>query len=117
MARLAAADVALDTFPYGSHTNAADALWAGVPLVTASGQTFASRVGASMLATAGLSEWAFDDPRKALDFVASLARDPAKVAAAKEKARAARGSALFDAPAFARDFERLLLVAAGREAP
>lgn len=116
MARLAAADVALDTFPYGSHTNAADALWAGVPLVTAFGETFASRVGASMLATAGLSEWAFDDPRKALEFVASLARDPTKLAAAKEKARAARGSALFDAPAFARDFERRLLMAAGREA-
>lgn len=116
MARLAAADIALDTFPYGSHTNAADALWAGVPLVTTFGETFASRVGASMLATAGLSEWAFDDPRKALDFVATLARDPARLAAAKEKARAARGSPLYDAPAFARDFERLLLAAAGRQA-
>ena len=114
MARLASADIALDTFPYGSHTNAADALWAGVPLVTAYGGTFASRVGTSMLTTAGLPEWAFDDPRKALDFVASLARDPAKLAAAKQKARAARSSALFDAAAHARDFERLLLVAAGR---
>jgi predicted O-linked N-acetylglucosamine transferase (SPINDLY family) len=116
MARLAAADIALDTFPYGSHTNAADALWAGVPLVTTFGETFASRVGASMLATAGLSEWAFDDPRKALDFVATLARDPARLAAAKEKARAARNSPLYDAAAFARDFERLLLAAAGRQA-
>jgi hypothetical protein len=50
------------------------------------------------------------------EFVAALARDPTKLAAAKEKARAARGSALFDAPAFARDFERRLLMAAGREA-
>jgi predicted O-linked N-acetylglucosamine transferase (SPINDLY family) len=83
--------------------------------MTTYGETFASRVGASLLATAGLSEWAFDDTRKALDFVASLARDPAKLVAAKEKARAARGSALFDAQAFARDFERLLLTAAGRE--
>ncbi|HUQ27878.1 MAG TPA: tetratricopeptide repeat protein [Usitatibacter sp.] len=114
MSRLALADIALDTYPYGSHTNAADALWAGVPLVTTRGETFASRVGASLLATAGLSEWAFDDAGKAFDTVIELARDPAKLAAAREKARAARTSALFDAAGFARDFERVLLLAAGR---
>ncbi len=114
MARLAAADIALDTYPYGSHTNAVDALWAGLPLVTTYGETFASRVGASLLATAGLSQWAFDDPRKAFDATVSLARDPAALAAAREKARAARSSPLFDAAGFARDFERVLLQAAGR---
>ena len=46
--------------------------------------------------------------------VLGLARDPAKLAAAKEKAMTARTSALFDAVAFARDFERVLLAAAGR---
>ena len=112
--RLAAADIALDTFPYGSHTNAADALWAGVPLVTTYGETFASRVGASMLSTAGLSEWAFADARTAFDAVLALAREPALLAAAKEKARGARSSPLFDAVSFARDFERVLVAAAGR---
>jgi predicted O-linked N-acetylglucosamine transferase (SPINDLY family) len=48
--------------------------------------------------------------------VIALARDPAALAAAKEKARAARQSPLFDAAGFARDFERVLLQAAGREA-
>ncbi len=114
MSRLAAADIALDTFPYGSHTNAADALWAGVPLITVRGETFASRVGASLLATAGLDEWAFDDAARASDAVVALANDPAKLAAAKAKAAAARNSALFDAAGFARDFERLLLQAASR---
>jgi predicted O-linked N-acetylglucosamine transferase (SPINDLY family) len=114
MSRLAAADIALDTFPYGSHTNAADALWAGVPLITVRGETFASRVGASLLATAGLDEWAFDDAARASDAVVSLANDPARLAAAKAKAAAARSSALFDAAGFARDFERLLLQAASR---
>jgi predicted O-linked N-acetylglucosamine transferase (SPINDLY family) len=116
MARLAAADIALDTFPYGSHTNAADALWAGVPLITTYGETFASRVGASLLATAGLSEWAFDDAARAQQATLALAGDRARLAAAREKARHARESALFDAAGFARDFERLLLTAAGREA-
>jgi predicted O-linked N-acetylglucosamine transferase (SPINDLY family) len=114
MSRLAAADIALDTFPYGSHTNAADALWAGVPLITVRGETFASRVGASLLATAGLDEWAFDDAARASHAVVSLANDPAKLAAAKAKAAAARASTLFDAAGFARDFERLLLQAASR---
>jgi protein O-GlcNAc transferase len=114
MSRLAAADIALDTFPYGSHTNAVDALWAGIPLVTTRGATFASRVGASALRTAGLDEWVFDDPANASQAVIALASDPAALAAAKERVRAARSSALFDAAAFARDFERVLLAAAGR---
>ena len=114
LARLAAADIVLDTFPYGSHTNAVDALWAGVPLITHYGETFASRVGASLLHTAGLPEWAFDDGAQAQQAVAALASDRARLAAAKDKARGARASPLFDAAGFARDFERLLLSAAGR---
>jgi predicted O-linked N-acetylglucosamine transferase (SPINDLY family) len=116
MGRLAAADIALDTFPYGSHTNAADALWAGVPFITTRGATFASRVGASLLHTAGLDEWIFDDAARAAAAVIALARDPAALAAARDKARAARHSPLFDAPGFAREFERMLLRAAGRDA-
>jgi len=71
-------------------------------------------VGASLLATAGLSEWAFDDEEKAMRAVATLAGDRARLAAAREKARQARTSLLFDAADFARDFERVLLQAAGR---
>ncbi|HVN36477.1 MAG TPA: tetratricopeptide repeat protein, partial [Casimicrobiaceae bacterium] len=56
IARLACADLALDTRPYGSHTTGCDALWAGVPLLTCPGETFASRVGASLLHTAGMPE-------------------------------------------------------------
>ncbi|MFN3566582.1 MAG: tetratricopeptide repeat protein, partial [Burkholderiaceae bacterium] len=49
LARLANADLVLDTLPYNAHTTASDALWAGVPLVTCPGETFASRVAASLL--------------------------------------------------------------------
>ena len=48
LARYALADLFLDTFPYGAHTTAADAMWMGVPIVTTPGMSFASRVCASL---------------------------------------------------------------------
>ena len=56
IARLRAADLALDTLPYGAHTTGSDALWAGVPLLTCRGATFAGRVGASLLEAVGLAD-------------------------------------------------------------
>ena len=56
LARLAAADLALDTLPYNAHTTASDALWAGLPMVTCSGTTFASRVAGSLLHAGGVPE-------------------------------------------------------------
>src|SRR6185369_3961841 len=75
IARLALADIAIDTFPYGSHTTASDALWAGVPLITTRGETFASRVSASVLAAAGMRDWTFDDPDEASRAILEMARD------------------------------------------
>ena len=60
LARYRLADLALDTFPYTSHTTAADALWAGCPLVTRMGSTFASRVAGSALINAGMRELVAD---------------------------------------------------------
>src|SRR5262249_8731944 len=54
LARHAAADLFLDTLPYNAHTTASDALWAGLPLVTCAGNTFAGRVATSLLRAAGL---------------------------------------------------------------
>src|SRR5437764_1279606 len=54
LARIALADVFLDTFPYNAHATACDFLWAGVPVVTLTGGGFAGRVGASVLSAAGL---------------------------------------------------------------
>jgi len=56
LARHAAADLFLDTFYYNGHTTASDALWAGLPLVTRLGDTFAARVAASLLNAVGLPE-------------------------------------------------------------
>jgi predicted O-linked N-acetylglucosamine transferase (SPINDLY family) len=56
LARLASADLFLDTFYYNAHTTASDALWAGLPIVTRLGDTFAGRVAASLLNAVGLPE-------------------------------------------------------------
>lgn len=56
LARHRAADLFLDTLPCNAHTTASDALWAGLPVVTCMGETFASRVSASLLNAVGLPE-------------------------------------------------------------
>jgi len=56
LARQRAADLCLDTIPYNSHTTASDALWAGVPILTRAGESFAARVSASLLRAMGLDE-------------------------------------------------------------
>ena len=56
LARYRAADLFLDTLPYGAHATASDALWAGLPLLTIRGRAFAARVGASVLSALGLEE-------------------------------------------------------------
>ena len=113
IARLALADIAIDTFPYGSHTTASDALWAGVPLITTRGETFASRVSASVLAAAGMRDWTFDDPDEASHAILEMARDRKRLAEARRRVANARGHcALHDAHRFARDFEDLLEEAA-----
>lgn len=56
LSRYLAADLFLDTFPYGGHTTASDSLWAGLPLLTHAGQSFVSRVAASLLHGVDLPE-------------------------------------------------------------
>src|SRR5882762_10016630 len=54
LARYPLADLFLDTFPYGSHTTASDAMWMGAPVLTLTGRSFASRVCASLVRAAGI---------------------------------------------------------------
>jgi protein O-GlcNAc transferase len=56
LARYSLADIFLDTLPYNAHTTASEALWAGIPVITCLGTTFAGRVGASLLTAAGMPE-------------------------------------------------------------
>jgi predicted O-linked N-acetylglucosamine transferase (SPINDLY family) len=105
--RLACADFALDTFPYGSHTTASDALWAGVPLVALMGETFASRVSASVLTAAGFSELITTSIADYRRLVLQLANQTSEVARLKSLLREQRGSALlFDTKRFTVNLER-----------
>ena len=56
LARHKIANNFIDTFPYTAHTTCSDALWSGLPVITKIGQSFASRVGGSLLSAVGLKE-------------------------------------------------------------
>lgn len=110
-ARLALADLALDTFPYGSHTTGSDMLWAGVPLVARMGDTFASRVSASLLDAAGFPELIARSDAEYMDLADALAKGPERCGEIRKQLAAARANApLFDTDGFSRDLGRLFRV-------
>ena len=108
LCRLQCADIALDTAPYGSHTTGSDALWANVPMVSCMGETFASRVGASLLSAVGLPELIATDWHGYYAIAKRLAADSSYLTMIKKKLAATRQPApLFNTVGFARDLERL----------
>ena len=74
------ADLFLDTLPYNAHTTASDALWIGCPVLTLQGETFASRVGASLLHAVELPELIAANSREFCDTAARLAGEPGRLA-------------------------------------
>jgi predicted O-linked N-acetylglucosamine transferase (SPINDLY family) len=107
LGRLALADLFLDSLPYGAHTTASDALWAGVPLITCTGGAFAGRVASSLLLALGLPELVTGSEAEYEALALTLAREPEKLTALREKLKAARTSApLFDTARTTRAIER-----------
>jgi protein O-GlcNAc transferase len=78
------ADLALDTFPYTSHTTASDSLWMGCPLVTMAGETFAARVAGSILTSAGLASFVTQRWDAYESLAIALATDPPRLRAVKQ---------------------------------
>jgi protein O-GlcNAc transferase len=76
LARHRQADLFLDTLPYNAHTTASDALWAGVPVLTCIGSTFAGRVAASVLHAIGLPELVTESLADYVALALNLAREP-----------------------------------------
>lgn len=106
LARHRLADLFLDTHACNAHTGASDALWAGLPLVTCPGTSFVSRVAASVLHAAGLSELVARDLDHYAGLAVSLANDRAALAGFKAHLEARRMScALFDTPRYVRHLE------------
>lgn len=106
LARLARADLFLDTLPYGAHTTASDALWAGVPVLTRPGRAFAGRVAASLLKAVGLPELIAGTPDEYEAIALRLAGNPDMLADLRARLTAARATApLFDSDRFRRHLE------------
>ena len=109
ISRFALADLFLDSWPCNGHTTVSDALWAGVPVVTCTGASFASRVAASLLAAVGLPELSCADVDAYERQVLALARDAERRQALRDHLITTRASApLFDSVAYSRDFGDLL---------
>lgn len=107
LARHRLADLFLDTLPVNAHTTASDALWAGLPVVTCIGTTFAGRVAASLLRAAGLADLVTTSLAEYEALALALAQDPARHADARRRLAAARDTcALFDTDATTRHLER-----------
>jgi predicted O-linked N-acetylglucosamine transferase (SPINDLY family) len=106
MARYRHADLFLDTHPYNAHTTASDALWAGCPVLTCPGETFASRVAGSLNHHLGMEAMNAADDQSFIARAIQLGNDPAALAALREElatCRERRGG-LFDMTAFAESF-------------
>ena len=106
LARLKLADLFLDTLPYNAHTTASDALWAGLPLLTCPGQSYASRVAASLLSALRLPELITDSLEDYAALAIELAENPARLAGVRGRLQQNRQTApLFDTALFTRHLE------------
>lgn len=113
LARLAAADIALDTTPCNGHTTTSDALWCGVPVVSVKGTTFAGRVSESLLSAVGLPELVAPDLPSFVRLTDELARDGNRLSGLRQHLIAARDTApLFDTAALTRAIEEKFLAIA-----
>ena len=106
LARHRLADLFLDTLPCNAHTTASDALWAGLPVLTQIGETFAGRVAASLLTAIGMPELITSTTQGYEALAIELATSPDKLAAIKQKLASNRlKTPLFDTELFTQHIE------------
>jgi protein O-GlcNAc transferase len=109
VARHACADLFLDTYPYGAHTTANDALLAGLPVITCAGDTLVSRICGSQLSAIGLAELITTSFADYEALALKLAQDPALLRSYRDRLAANRRTTpLFDMVRYARDFEEAM---------
>jgi protein O-GlcNAc transferase len=117
LARQRVADLFIDALPYNAHTTASDALWAGVPVLTCKGRSYAGRVGASLLSALDLRELIVGDLEAYVQVAIALAKDPARLAALRAKLQQHLLSGpLFDIKRFTRNVEQAFQKVIEREA-
>jgi predicted O-linked N-acetylglucosamine transferase (SPINDLY family) len=107
LARHQLADLFLDTLYYNAHTTGSDALWAGLPIITCLGETFPSRVGASLLTAIGLPELITKNLEEYKNLAINLAKSPDKLHEIKQKLAQNRLTyPLFETLRFTRNLEK-----------
>ena len=110
MSRLRIADLFLDTPNYNAHATAADALWAGLPVLTLLGNTFAGRVAASQLNALGLADLISRSPLEYVNKALELASNPMRLKELRDRLESNRLTApLFNTKQYVRDLESLYL--------
>jgi protein O-GlcNAc transferase len=108
LSRLRLADLFLDTPNYNAHATAADALWAGVPVLTQLGSTFAGRVAASQLSSLGLDELIVNSSEEYYSKALSFATEPEVLSAIRNTLEARRATApLFNTQQYVKELEAL----------
>ena len=108
LVRYPLADLFLDTTPYGAHTTASDALWMGVPVLTCSGRSFASRVCGSLVRSAGTPEMVCENLDDYVQKAVELGNNKAQLKTVREKlANARKTCTLFDMPLLVSSLEAL----------
>jgi protein O-GlcNAc transferase len=106
LARQRLANLFLDTFPYGAHTTASDALWVGLPLITLVGKSFQSRVAASLLHSVDHPELIATDLGEYRALALRLAQNPSQLQAIRSHLESQKLSLpLFDTPRFVKSIE------------
>lgn len=116
LARLQLADLFLDSNPYNAHTTASDALWAGCPVLTRPGETFAARVAGSLNHHLGLDVLNAADDEAYVALAIALGNDPSRLSALRGQLHACKlKSSLFDMRGFARDFAAIVQKMAARQ--
>ena len=110
LSRIRCADLFLDTFNVNAHTTASDALWAGVPIITKQGQSFAARVCSSLLTSLNLEELIVKDNAKYEEKAFNIATNPDYLKKLKYKLNQNKfNSSLFDSKKFTRNIEELYI--------
>jgi predicted O-linked N-acetylglucosamine transferase (SPINDLY family) len=107
LSRYLFADLFLDTFPYGGHTTASDALWMGLPLVTLHGRSFQSRVASSLLHSLGIEDLITYSMGEYVSCIKRLALNPHLLKELRGRLSQARQvSPVFDTARFCRSLEK-----------
>jgi len=101
-------DIALDTFPYNGGTTTTEAIWQGIPVVTFSGDRWASRTSASILESAGLDELVGHSLEDYISIAIGLANSPDRLVDLRRNMRTRLLHApVCDTESFARNMEQL----------